>query len=76
VLKIKAAKSSGGKAGKGRNKTSTVQVVDIDKTSGTYKIVKQFRHPVGGVGMITAWFKADDYIKKFKERNKHGKANR
>ncbi len=61
--RIKKANPTGGKAGKGRNKTSTVQVL--------YRscVVKQFRYFVGdGKGFMDAWEKAIAYTKKTQPR--------
>lgn len=43
ALIIRHALSTGGKAGKGHNKTSTIQVFDTE----TWCIVKSFRYTVG-----------------------------
>ena len=42
---IQPARATGGKAGKGCNKTSTLQVVVPG--NGTYQVVKMFRFKVG-----------------------------
>jgi len=55
---VRLAKQSGGKAGKGRNKTSTVQVL--------YRscIVKLFRFDLDETGSFRkAWDKAKQYVK-------------
>lgn len=63
---IRLAKQSGGKAGKGRNKTSTIQVVRISRYSGT--VVKQFRFNVGELSsFIAAKTKAEEYVKNIGE---------
>jgi len=54
---IDTARPTGGKAGKGRNKTSTVQVFGPDM------MLKQFRYKVGGtLSFDTAWQKAKDWV--------------
>lgn len=44
---LKFARNTGGKAGKGRNKTSTVQVVQ--RVGEGYRVLKQFRFRVGDI---------------------------
>ena len=59
MLTIKHARPTGGKAGKGHNKTSTIQVFDNE----TNCIVKQFRYSVDStVSWKKALAKAKDYL--------------
>ena len=44
---IKTANPTGGKAGKGKNKTSTIQVLKCSRDFSHYFIVRQFRFVVG-----------------------------
>lgn len=56
---ITTARPTGGKAGKGCNKTSTVQVFGPGGTT----LEKQFRFKVGGtLSFDTAWQKAKDWV--------------
>ncbi len=56
MLKINYPKATGGKAGKGHNKTSTIRVLD----TATNCIVKQFRYKVNsGRSQIHAYVEAD-----------------
>ena len=59
MLKIKYAKKTGGKAGKGHNKTSTIQIFDMD----TNCIVKQFRYDMNSIiSHQKAIKKAQEYL--------------
>ena len=59
MLKIKVAKPTGGKAGKGHNKTSTVQILDMECST----ILKQFRFYVKDtVSKLKAFKKAKAFV--------------
>jgi hypothetical protein len=62
-LGINGARPSGGKAGKGHNKTSTVRVMDSGGP-GFWRIIKRFRYNVGSAkSYIDAMEKARKYIR-------------
>lgn len=59
---IRHAKNTGGKAGKGCNKTSTLQVVEL--FSNGAMLLKQFRYTVNDIeSYYTALDKARGYVK-------------
>ena len=60
-LVIKTARSTGGKAGKGLNKTSTVQV--IEPHEGYHLMHKHFRYVVNDrQSLAAAWLKARAFV--------------
>jgi hypothetical protein len=61
MLKIKSGAATGGKASKGKNKTSAIQIID----TATQCVVKQFRYKVcttGTTGYIKAYERACVFI--------------
>ena len=59
--------NSGGRAGKGKNKTASIQVVDC-YAFGYSKLEKQYRYTIGDKkSEESALKKAKDYIKKEKK---------
>lgn len=59
---IQIANPTGGKAGKGKNKTSTVQVIDDTDTDNAF-LVHSFRFKVGDMeSRIRAFDKAEKWV--------------
>ena len=59
MLKIINARPTGGRAGKGHNKTTSIQVIDTE----TRCIKAQFRYTLGfKMSRITAYMKAQDFV--------------
>jgi len=72
MLIISSANTRGGKAGRGKNKTSTVRVMELD-ISGFGRIVAQYRYKVSDPATyVVAFNKAQSFIRKNKPKGVKG----
>jgi hypothetical protein len=67
MLIVSLANTRGGKAGRGKNKTSTVRVMELG-SGGFGRIMKQFRYKVAdAAGYVVAFNKAQSFIRKYQQ---------